>query len=108
AYMTAFGIVAVVAFLAAMVEPALTYTRDEWIVNMPGLDISRGWRISAIPFGIVAMLCIVLAYAWRSTGWRQLLVAAVVVGGIALACWGLMPVLRTLGMWNLVIFMLCF
>lgn len=107
-YLTAFAIVAVATFLVAMVEPAIVYTRDEWIVSMPGIEISRGWRIAAIPFGILAMLGIVLSYAWRSTGWRELLVAVVVVGGIAAVCWGLTPQLRTLGLWNLVIFMVLF
>lgn len=107
-YVNAFAIMATIAFLAAMVEPSITYTRDEWIVSTAGLDISKGWRTAAIPFGVVAMLLVVLAYAWRSATWRELLAAAVVVGGLAAACWGLATPLRSLGNWNLVIFLVVF
>lgn len=107
-YVNAFAIVATVAFLAALIEPSIVYTRDEWIVHTAGLDISKGWRTAAIPFGVVTMLLVVLAYAWRSASWRQLLAATVVVGGLALACWGGSGTLRSLGTWNLVLFLVVF
>ncbi len=107
-YVNAFAIMMVIAFLAALIEPAISYTRDEWIVSTAGLDISRGWRTMAIPFGVATMLLVVVAYAWRSATWRQLFVAALLVGGLALTCWGLTPQLRTLGTLNLVIFLVVF
>ncbi|HRO57681.1 MAG TPA: TRAP transporter large permease subunit [Burkholderiaceae bacterium] len=107
-YVNAFAIMATIAFLAALIEPSITYTRDEWIVRTTGLDISKGWRTAAIPFGIVTMLLVVLAYAWRSTGGRELLSAALVVGSLAAACWGFADELANLGNWNLVIFLVMF
>lgn len=107
-YVNAFAIVATVAFLAACIEPAIVYTRDEWIVSTAGLDISKGWRTAAIPFGMAAMLLVVLTYAWRTSGWRQLLAAAILVGGLAALCWGFTAQLKTLGAWNLVIFLVVF
>jgi tripartite ATP-independent transporter DctM subunit len=105
-YVNAFAIVATIAFLLALIEPSIGYTRDEWIVHTAALDISRGWRIAAIPFGVVSMLLVVLAYAWRSAGWRQLLVATLLVGGATALCWGFAGQFKALGMWNLVIFLI--
>ncbi len=107
-YVNAFAIMMIIAFLAALIEPSVTYTHDEWIVNTAGINMSRGWRTAAIPFGVITMLLVTLAYARRSARWRELLVAAVVVGALAVACWSSTPQLQTLGLPNLVIFLVVF
>lgn len=107
-YVQAFAIVAVAALLIVLAAPAFEYTRDEWSITTPTLDIPNAFRVAAIPFGIVAMLVIVAAYALRTVRLRELAAAAIGVAAVAALCWSLTPELRTLGTLNIAIFLVGF
>ena len=104
----AFGLLAVAAFLAVLVRPALEYVESEWIVSMPALDIPGSFRVGAIAFGIIAMLVTVLVHAWRERSAAELGVAVLIVGAVAGACWWLSPALMQLGNANIAIFLILF
>lgn len=108
AYVHAFAIVAVAAFLAALVAPSFEYARDEWDITTPTLNIPNTFRVAAIPFGIVMMLVIVLGYALRSVKAAPLIAASVAVVTVAALCWSLGPQLRSLGLVNIAIFLVGF
>jgi tripartite ATP-independent transporter DctM subunit len=101
----AFALVAVAAFLIALIEPAIEYAKEEWFVTTAALNIPNTFRVSAIAFGVVAMLAIVVTYAARTVTKSHLLTAALVVGALAGICWWLSPQLTELGTFNIVIFL---
>ncbi|EHR70956.1 TRAP transporter, DctM subunit [Burkholderiales bacterium JOSHI_001] len=104
-WVQALALCAVAATLLALAGPAMEYTRDEWAIRTPELDLPNAGRVSAIAFGVLAMLALVLTFAWHTVGLRRLLVGALVVGVLA---WGLKmasPALQTLGNVNLLIFL---
>ncbi len=108
AYAQAFAIVAIAAFLIALTAPAIEYTRDEWAITTPTLNIPNSYRVAAIPFGILTMLAIVLVYALKTVRPRELITAAAGVVAVAALCWSIAPELRTLGMLNIAIFLVGF
>ncbi|MFT3666325.1 TRAP transporter large permease subunit [Piscinibacter sp.] len=105
AFVQALALMAIVATLAALVEPSVVYAYDEWAITTPALNIPNTFRVAAIPFGVVAMLLVVLAYAVQTVGRGPLAGAAVLVAVLGLACWWLTPQLLELGTWNILIFL---
>lgn len=101
----AFALTAVAAWLVAMLGPSYDYAHDEWFITTPALGIPNTFRVAAIPFGIAAMLIIVLAYAARTVPRSHLLASALVVGALAAAGGMLAPQLAQLGTLNIAIFL---
>src|SRR5574343_15098 len=93
-YVQGFALAAVVAFLVALLPFAWEYTQEEWFIRTPALDLPNSFRVAAIPFGLAAMLAIVLAYALKTVPLRALALAVLVVGALA-----------ALGWWKMLIFM---
>ena len=104
-YVQAFALIAVVATLLAWTWPALEYTRDEWAIRTPELSLPNSLRVSAIAFAVVAMLALVLTFALRTVSIKQLGAAALLMSGLALACWLGSAQLQQLGNLNLLIFL---
>ncbi|MES2957870.1 MAG: TRAP transporter large permease subunit [Pseudomonadota bacterium] len=104
-YVQAFALCAVVATLLALALPALEYAHDEWAIRTPELSLPNSFRVSAIAFGVLGMLALVLLFALRTVSVRQLLAAALLVGGLALVCWWGSATLQQLGNLNLLIFL---
>lgn len=104
-YVQAFALCAVMATLLALVPQALDYARDEWAIRSPELDLPNSLRVSAISVGVIGMLALVLSFAVRTVKLRQLVVGAVLIGLVALACMVGAAQLRQLGNWNLLIFL---
>ena len=104
-YLQAFALCAVAATLLALAPAALEYTRDEWAIKSPELSLPNALRVSAIAFGVIAMLALVSVFALRTVTLKQLGAAALAMSGLAAACWlGTLP-LQQLGNLNLVIFL---
>ncbi len=87
----AIGLVSMAAFLLAVIGPAYEYAQEEWVINTPTLEIPNTFRVSAMLFGLVAMLVILSEHAWRTVPWRHLLISAILVAGIAGLLWWLSP-----------------
>jgi tripartite ATP-independent transporter DctM subunit len=107
-FVEAFGSLVVATFLLALMPPAFDYAMEEWFITTPALDIPNTFRVAAIPFGMVAMLAIILVYAFRTSGWRDLLVAAIVIAAIAGILWWLSPALVRAGNVKLALFLVVF
>jgi tripartite ATP-independent transporter DctM subunit len=104
-YLQAFALCAVAATLLALAPPALEYARDEWAIRTPELSLPNSFRVSAIAFSVLAMLGLIAIYAWRTVSLKHLGAAALVLAGLAAACWAASPQLQQLGNVNLVIFL---
>jgi tripartite ATP-independent transporter DctM subunit len=104
-YVQAFALCAVAATLMALAGPALEYTRDEWAIRTPELDMPNALRVAALAFGVLAMLALVLVFAWRTVALRHLLVAGALLGAVAAAFSAGSAGLQTLGNVNLLIFL---
>lgn len=104
-YVQGFALVAVAAMLVALLPYAVEYARDEWAIKTPELDMPNALRVAAIAVGVAGMLILVLAHAWRTVPWRQLLAMAILVALIGGCCWAGSATLQKLGTVNLVIFL---
>jgi tripartite ATP-independent transporter DctM subunit len=94
---------AAIGFLAAIMQPAISHAENESMVSIMSLDVSMGWRATAMPVGIALMiLTAVLSLVGRPAGQvtTALLVTAVAFG----AFYALHPLLPGLGRANLLIF----
>lgn len=104
-WVQAFALVAVAAMLLTLAPQAIEYTRDEWPVRTPELGWPNALRVAAIAFGVIAMALLVAAFAWRTVGWKPLLVMLALSALAFVALKAGAPLFRTLGHWNLLIFL---
>lgn len=107
-FVHAFALVAIAAVLLALIEPAFTYAREEWLIRTPALDIPNSFRVGALAFGFVGMFVLVLFYAGRSVSRGALVAAVLSVAAIAGLCWLISPTLAQLGTFNILIFLVGF
>jgi tripartite ATP-independent transporter DctM subunit len=105
-FVHATALVSIAAFLIAMIHPSLIYAQEEWFVKSPALNIPNTYRVSALAFGFVAMLCILSVYALKTVTKRHLLAAIVTVSAVAAACWLGSSFLFELGIFNIFIFLI--
>lgn len=102
----AFGTVAMAGFLIALIVPAFEYAQEEWVIRTPTLEIPSTIRVSAMLFGIVAMLVILVLHAVRTLPSRYLAVSAVLVAAASWCLWTLSPEISQLSVGvNLSIFL---
>jgi tripartite ATP-independent transporter DctM subunit len=108
AFLDVIAIVAALAFLLVLIEPAYEFAIDEGYVTTPALEIVNTWRAAALPVGFSLMLISgVLRLAAAAD--LKLVLGAVVLVGVAMAgLSALAPVLGPLGNVNLVIFFVVF
>ena len=104
-FVHALALVAIAAFLIALIHPAIIYAEDEWFVKTPALDLPNTYRVSALAFGILAMLEVLAVYASHTVSKANLLGASVVVAAFAAACWFGSDFLTSLGLYNIMIFL---
>lgn len=104
-YVQAFALAAVAAMLLVLAGPALEYARDEWAIRTPELGLPNALRVSAIAFGLLAMLALLVAFALRTVRGVELAAAVALLTAIGLACWLGKPWLLMLGNVNLLLFL---
>nr|WP_244873996.1 TRAP transporter large permease subunit [Cupriavidus numazuensis] len=92
------------AFMVAILHPAIDYAMEEAIVTTPALEISNLWRAAALPTGVALMIVFAAFRIFKEGMFRSMLIAAVV----AIAVYGLLtvakPIFTDFGNWNLLIF----
>lgn len=99
------GLVLTAAFLLVMLQPAVEYVMEEWYVTSAALNIPNSFRVSAIAFGIFAMLGFIVSHAVKTSTMRDLVVSTVLVAAIVGMLWLLSPTLLRLGNVNILIFL---
>jgi tripartite ATP-independent transporter DctM subunit len=104
-FVHAFALAAMAACLLTLLPPSFAYVRDEWLVTSPSLNLPGSYRVAALPFGIAAMLAMLLAYAGRTVRKGKLAVAGLVVLAVLSGLWWAAPALRSLGTLNVLIFL---
>lgn len=104
-YVTALALVLVATFLGAMLMPSLDYVMEEWAVTSAALNLPMSFRASALPFGIVLMLVLVIANLFRTSSLNQIVQAVLTVAVVGSGLWLLSPVLEQLGNINIAIFL---
>jgi len=98
------AIVCTALFLALIAGPAYDFARSEAAVTMPALGISRAWRASALPVGVVLMIASSLLKL-AAAGNRTALICAILLVGLVVGAFEAgQPVLQELGNINLLIF----
>ena len=106
AWLDAFGMWMVVAFLLLLLQPAWEHVAEHRYVQMPTLEISEAWRAGAILAGTVLMLVTAVIRLLSCASLRQTAVSGLAAALGAGALWLLSPALTDLGNANLVIFFL--
>ncbi len=104
-FVHALALVSIAAFLIALIHPAVIYAQEEWFVKSPALNIPNTYRVSALAFGIIAMLAILVTYATQTVSKRNLLGAIAVVALVAGGCWLGSGSLTELGLYNIIFFL---
>ncbi len=105
AFINTLALMIMAAFLLVMLQPAVEYVMEEWYVTSPALNIPNSFRVSAIAFGLFAMLGLVVSYAVKTSTLRDLVAAAALIAVAAGALWLLSPALLRLGNINILIFL---
>ena len=80
AFLDVLAMVAALAFLLLIVEPAYEFAADETFITTPALEISNVWRAAALPIGAGLMILTVLLRLLRVGNWRLVLGAVALVG----------------------------
>jgi tripartite ATP-independent transporter DctM subunit len=91
-----FALVCMAAFLVAVAGPAYEYAVDEWVIRTPTLEIPSTFRVSAMLFGIVSMLVILVNHAVRTAKTKDLIFSALVVCISATILWYFSPMFQLL------------
>ena len=104
-FVHAVALMTMVAFLLALVTPAIEYAQDEWFVTSPALGIPNSFRVAALAFGILAMLGVLMTYAAQTVTKLNLLGAAILVSAFAALCWVGSAWLTSLGLYNILFFL---
>jgi tripartite ATP-independent transporter DctM subunit len=99
----AVGAAAPALFLLLILGPAYNFTEDQTFVHTPALGLNDAFRAAALPVGVVLMLAASLVRC-ADRGWRDLILAIVVIAALAGALQVLGPWIKSIGNWNLVIF----
>ena len=97
------GLAIVAAFLIGLMPSALDHWWFEKDITAPALDISVGWRMAAIPFGLAIMLLVVCAKLWRDARREDLLLAVAIVAAAGVSLWLAQPVFAALGKANILV-----
>ncbi|NML44317.1 TRAP transporter large permease subunit [Ramlibacter sp. G-1-2-2] len=92
------------AFLAMVLWPAFEYASEEMPVVSPAMEISNGWRATAIPVGLGLMAIMALLRLARLHEGRRIAVAVGITAALTALLWFAGPSLVPLGKLNLVIF----
>jgi len=98
------AITASLAFLVLVLFPAGEYAYEETFIVTPALEISNGWRASAIPVGMGLMIIVALLRLLRISSFQQIALALAGTAAVVLAFWLAQPLLAPLGKVNLIIF----
>jgi tripartite ATP-independent transporter DctM subunit len=106
AWVDAFGMWLVVAFLLMLLRPAWEHVTDHIEVSTPTLEISEGYRAAAVLAGTVLMLAAATLRLLGAGRWKPVTATGLLVASCGGLLWLLSPTLMTLGNANLVIFFL--
>jgi tripartite ATP-independent transporter DctM subunit len=98
------GSLVLIVFVLEILLPAAQYLEVQRSTELITLSISDGYRVVAILVGATLTATIALLRLLETTTWRGCLLAALVVGGIALALWLAQPLLIAMGHGSLILF----
>ncbi|UUP16596.1 TRAP transporter large permease subunit [Nitratireductor thuwali] len=105
AFVSTLALLIVATVILSLIVPAYVYVREESFLTSAALNISVGYRASAIVAGLFLMFAIAVLHAVRESTLANLVGAAAVILGLALLGWALSPTLLTLGYANILIFL---
>ena len=104
AFLDILAVVAALAFLLIVVEPAFEFASEEGFITTPALEIANSWRAAALPVGMGLMILSAVLRLAETGKWRLVALALALVAGIVALLLLLQPVLLGLGNLNLLIF----
>src|SRR3954454_22130861 len=76
------AVVAALAFLLIVVEPAFEFASEESFVTTPALEIPNSWRAAALPVGMGLMIIAAVLRLLEVSSWRLVLGAFALVAGL--------------------------
>jgi tripartite ATP-independent transporter DctM subunit len=94
----------VIAFVLEVLWPAAQYLNQQRYVELVSLQISDGYRVTAILVGTALAATIALLRLLETTTWRSFCLAVLTVGGIAALLWIGRPLLLAMGFGSLIVF----
>jgi tripartite ATP-independent transporter DctM subunit len=94
----------VATFVLEIILPAMEYTRGQWDISTPALEIHDGLRVGAIAVGALLMLAIALLRLVEKVEGRRLAAGIALFVVLVAALWFARPLFMKLGNLNLFIF----
>ncbi|HYZ34254.1 MAG TPA: TRAP transporter large permease subunit [Crenalkalicoccus sp.] len=104
AFLDVVAIVAAIAFLLVVVEPAFEFASEEIFITTPALEIPNVWRAAALPVGMGLMILTAVLRLMEVGNWRLVIGALSLMIALIVVMVLLQPALRVLGNLNLLIF----
>lgn len=104
-FVNAVALVAVAAFLIALIPPAIEHAQMEWVIDMQTLHIPNTFRVAAIAAGALLMLAVVLLHMVRYIPVARWMGAAVLVGAVTLTLWYFSPQIAPYKIGSILLFM---
>jgi tripartite ATP-independent transporter DctM subunit len=104
AFLDVLAVVAALAYLLLIIEPAYEFAAEEIYITTPALEIPNIWRAAALPIGAALMILTVLLRLVQVGNWKLVLGAVALITAVIAVLVALQPVLQDLGNLNLVIF----
>jgi tripartite ATP-independent transporter DctM subunit len=98
------GTTVVIAFLLAIIAPALDYVDSQRMITTPALEIADAYRVAAILVGAALMLLVAGLRLVERSSIRHIVAAFAVIGAVAGALWLGIPALLAMGNLNLLVF----
>ncbi len=104
AFLDVLAVVAALAYLLLIIEPAYEFAAEEIYITTPALEISNIWRAAALPIGAALMILTVLLRLLQVGNWKLVVGAFALIAAVMAVLVALQPVLQGLGNLNLLIF----
>jgi tripartite ATP-independent transporter DctM subunit len=103
-YLETVGALVLIVFVLEILLPAAQYLEVQQSTELITLSISDGYRVVAILVGALLTAVVALLRLLEMTTWRGLLLAAALVGAIALVLWLAQPLLIAIRHGSLILF----
>jgi tripartite ATP-independent transporter DctM subunit len=104
-FVSTLALLIVATVILALIWPAYVYVREESFLTSAALNISVGYRASAIVAGLALMFVIAVGHAIRESTIFEFVGGAAAILGAGLVLWLLSPALMMLGYVNILIFL---
>ncbi|HTQ70116.1 MAG TPA: TRAP transporter large permease subunit [Acidocella sp.] len=98
------GALVVLIFLCVIFVPGIGFMAQQQAITTPALQIPGSWEIAGELVAFAMLIICAVHQFFDGAEWRELLFAALLVGGVGVAFWLLETPFGNIGNWDLLVF----